>query len=58
MHHVVDGVRDLSIELPAGPPPTSTKGRLMALVKERLEARAAHPVILRGSCLDIEAAIR
>ena len=55
---VVDGVRELHIQIPVGPPPTSTRGRLMALVKERLEERAARPIILRGSGLDIEAAIR
>ena len=55
---VVDGVRELQIQIPAGLPPASTRGRLLGLVKDRLEERVARPIILCGSGLDIEAALR
>ena len=53
---VIEGVRDLSLNPPVVPP-VSTRGRLMTLIKERLEARAARPVITRGSSLDPESAL-
>ena len=55
---VVDGVRDLNIQVPAGVPPASTRGRLLRLVKEKLEERVSRPIVLRGSKLDVEAATR
>ena len=55
---VVDGVRNLNIEVPSSLPPASTRGRLLRMVKEKMEERASRPIVLRGSKLDVEAAIR
>ena len=52
---VIEGVRDLSLDPPVTPPPMGTRGRLMAKIKEKLDARRA---ITRGSVLDMESAIR
>ena len=52
---VIEGVRDLSLDPPMSPPLMSTKGKLMARIKEKLDA---HQAITRGSVLDMESAIR
>ena len=51
---VIEGVRYLSLDPPVSPPPMGTKGKLLARIKEKLDARRA---ITRGSVLDMESAI-